>query len=44
LNTVIAECYSLESQHPDWVYSDGTHLPIGGAGAQALPALIAAEA
>jgi hypothetical protein len=42
-NTVLADWYSLESSHPDWVYSDGTHLPIGGAGAQALAALIAAE-
>jgi len=40
-DTVMADWASLESQHPDWVYSDGTHLPIGGAGAQALAALIA---
>jgi hypothetical protein len=43
-NAVIADWYSLEFQHPDWVYSDGTHLPIGGAGAQALAALIASQA
>jgi hypothetical protein len=43
-NTVIADWASLEAQHPDWVYSDGTHLPIGGAGAQALAALIASAA
>jgi hypothetical protein len=42
-NTVIADWRTLESQHPDWVYSDGTHLPIGGAGAQALAALVASE-
>jgi hypothetical protein len=42
-NTVLADWYALESQHPDWVYSDGTHLPIGGAGAQALAALVASE-
>jgi hypothetical protein len=42
-NAVIADWFSLESQHPDWVYSDGTHLPIGGPGAQALAALIASE-
>ncbi len=42
-NTVIADWYSLESQNPGWVYSDGTHLPIGGAGAQALAALIASK-
>jgi hypothetical protein len=43
-NAVIADWHSLESQHPDWVYTDGTHLPIGGAGAQALAALVASEA
>jgi hypothetical protein len=43
-NAVIADWRSLEAQHPDWVYSDGTHLPIGGSGAQALAALIASEA
>jgi hypothetical protein len=43
-NTVVADWASLEAQHPDWVYSDGTHLPIGGTGAQALAALIASEA
>jgi hypothetical protein len=43
-NAAIADWASLESQHLDWVYSDGTHLPIGGTGAQALAALIASEA
>jgi hypothetical protein len=42
-NAVVADWASLEAQHPDWVYSDGTHLPIGGAGAQALAALIASD-
>ncbi len=42
-NTVLADWNALESQHPDWVYSDGTHLPIGGAGAQSLAALVASE-
>ena len=42
-NAVIADWHSLESQNPSWVYSDGTHLPIGGAGAQALAALIASK-
>ena len=37
-NTVLANWYALESQNPGWVYSDGTHLPIGGPGAQALAA------
>jgi hypothetical protein len=43
-NTVLANWNALESQNPGWVYSgDGTHLPIGGPGAQALAALIASE-
>jgi hypothetical protein len=42
-NAVIADWHSLESQNPSWVYSDGTHLPIGGSGAQALAALIASK-
>ncbi len=42
-NAVIADWHSLESQNPTWVYSDGTHLPIGGTGAQALAALIASK-
>jgi len=41
-NTVIADWSALEAQNPEWVYSDGTHLPIGGPGTQALAALIAA--
>ncbi len=42
-NTVLADWASLEAANPAWVYSDGTHLPIGGAGAQALAALIASK-
>jgi len=37
----VADWYALSSQHPEWFYSDGTHLPIGGDGAQALAALVA---
>jgi hypothetical protein len=40
-NTVIADWATLASGHPEWFYSDGTHLPIGGPGAQALAAVIA---
>jgi hypothetical protein len=40
---VIADWYALGSQNPDWFYSDDTHLPIGGPGAQALAQLIAAD-
>ena len=43
-NTVLADWYSLASANPGWLYSDGTHLPIGGVGAQALAALVAAKA
>jgi hypothetical protein len=40
-NTVLADWAGLAAAHPEWFYSDGTHLPIGGPGAQALAALIA---
>jgi hypothetical protein len=40
---VIADWNSLASQNPGWFYADGTHMPIGGAGAQALAQLIAAD-
>lgn len=40
-NGVIADWASLAAEHPEWFYADGTHLPIGGVGAQALAALIA---
>ena len=42
-NTVLADWASLEAANAGWVYSDGTHLPIGGVGAQALAALIASK-
>ena len=29
-NAVIADWYTLASQNPSWLYSTGTHLPIGG--------------
>ena len=38
---VLADWASLAAAHPEWFYTDGTHLPIGGPGAQALAALIA---
>ena len=43
-NTVLAGWYDLATQNPGWLYSDGTHLPIDGPGAQALAGLIAAKA
>jgi hypothetical protein len=41
---VLADWQALAAQHPEWFYSDGTHLPIDGPGAQALAALIASKA
>ncbi len=42
--TVLADWASLEASNPGWVYAgDGTHLPIGGPGAQALAALVASK-
>jgi hypothetical protein len=43
-NAVVADWAGLSAKNPGWVYSDGTHLPIGGTGAQALAALIAQKA
>lgn len=40
---VLADWYSLAAANPSWFYSDGTHLPIGGPGAQALAALVASK-
>jgi hypothetical protein len=42
-NAVLADWASLEAANPGWIYSDGTHLPIDGAGAQALAGLIASK-
>jgi hypothetical protein len=39
-NAVLADWAGLAARHRDWLYSDGTHLPIGGAGALALAALV----
>jgi hypothetical protein len=41
---VLADWNALSSAHPEWFYAgDGTHMPIGGPGAQALAALIASK-
>ncbi len=43
-NVVIADWASLADQNPGWLYSDQTHLPIDGPGADALAALVASKA
>ena len=43
-NAVLADWNTLATQNPGWVYSDGTHLPIDGPGAQALAAFVATRA
>jgi hypothetical protein len=40
-NVFVADWATLAAQHPEWFGSDGTHLPIDGAGAAALAALVA---
>ncbi len=42
--TVLADWDGLVSQNPGWLYSDSTHLPIDGPGAQALANLVASKA
>lgn len=42
-NTVLADWATMADANPTWLYSDGTHLPIGGTGAQELAALIASK-
>ncbi|HLI72985.1 MAG TPA: hypothetical protein VKU86_03825, partial [Acidimicrobiales bacterium] len=39
----LADWQALAAQHPEWFYADGTHLAIGGPGAQALAGLIASK-
>ncbi|HUZ20177.1 MAG TPA: hypothetical protein VMU75_06385 [Acidimicrobiales bacterium] len=41
--TVLADWTALADGNPGWLYSDGTHLPIGGTGAQALATLVASK-
>ncbi len=42
-NAVLADWQGLAAEHPEWFYTDGTHLPIDGVGAQALAGLIASK-
>jgi len=39
-NVVVADWATIAAQNPNWFGSDGTHLPIDGAGAMALAALV----
>jgi hypothetical protein len=41
--TVVADWQKLAARHPGWFYSDGTHMPIGGAGAKAFARLVASK-
>ncbi len=40
-NVDVVDWASLAAQNPQWFGSDGTHLPVGGAGATALAFLVA---
>jgi hypothetical protein len=40
-NAVLADWFTLATQHPDWTGPDGTHLAMNGPGATALASLIA---
>jgi hypothetical protein len=39
----IADFNKLADEHPQWFYSDGVHMPIGGSGAQAMALVIKAQ-
>ena len=39
----LADFNKLADENPQWFYSDGVHMPIGGAGAQAMARLIKSE-
>ena len=43
-NAVLVDWNALATENPSWFGSDGTHLAIGGPGAQALASLIASKA
>jgi len=43
-NAVLVDWNALATENPSWFGSDGTHLAIGGTGAQALASLIASKA
>jgi len=39
----LADFNKLADENPQWFYSDGVHMPIGGAGAQAMAGLVKSE-
>jgi hypothetical protein len=39
----LADFNKLAAENPQWFYPDGVHMPIGGAGAQAMASLIKSE-
>ncbi len=39
----LADFNKLADENPEWFYGDGVHMPIGGAGAQAMALLIKAQ-
>lgn len=39
-NTYLADFNALADQNPQWFYSDGVHMPIGGPGADAFAGLV----
>ena len=39
----LADFNKLADENPQWFYGDGVHMPIGGAGAQAMAAVIKAQ-
>lgn len=39
----LADFNKLADEHPNWFYSDGVHMPIGGAGAQAMALVIKSQ-
>ncbi|MGH9299311.1 MAG: hypothetical protein ACRDZT_05295 [Acidimicrobiales bacterium] len=39
----VADWNTAANAHPEWFYSDGTHMPEGGAGAAAFAALVKAQ-
>jgi hypothetical protein len=42
-NVVVANWEALAAANPGWFYADGTHMPIGGPGAQAFAQLVASK-